>query len=148
MNRIIATLLCVVMAICILPVLLRPPNHRTAERSRAEVMSARITDAMHRFHKEFGYWPEGSHAEVVRVLRGENEKGHVFLDLPAEKLTAEGEIPDPWGTPYRIFADAKTQRARVHSAGPDGVFADASARSDDHVSHWSAGTAGIPGLPF
>ena len=148
MNRLFATLLCALIALCLLPVLVSPSNHRTAERSRAEVMSTQITAAMHRFHKEFGRWPNGTHAEIVRALRGENDKSLVLLDLPQEKLTDGGEIPDPWGTPYRILADPMTQRARVHSAGPDGEFAQSSARSDDHVSHWSAGTTGIPGLPF
>jgi hypothetical protein len=147
MSRVFIVLLCAILVVCILPVLVRPANHHTAERSRAEVMSTRITEAMHKFHKEFGAWPSGTHAEIVGALRGANEKSIVFLDLPDARLTEAGEIPDPWGTPYRILTDAKTGRARVHSAGPDGVFA-LSSGSDDHISHWNAGTMGIPGLPF
>jgi hypothetical protein len=147
MSRLVAAFFCAVLAVCLLPVFVRPPDHRSAERSRAVVVSTRITEAMQKFRKEFGYWPVGTHAEIVRTVRGENDKGIVFLEMPEEKLTEQGEVPDPWGTPYRILIDAKMGRARVHSAGPDGVFASSSG-SDDHISHWNAGATGIPGLPF
>ena len=111
-------------------------------------MGTRIVEAMHRYHKEFASWPTGTHAEIVRALRGANEKSVIFLEVPDEILNEAGEIPDPWGSAYRILTDPKTQRARVHSAGPDGLFAHSAARSDDHISHWTAGTIGIPGLPF
>ena len=111
-------------------------------------MGTRIVEAMHRYHKEFASWPTGTHAEIVRALRGANERSIIFLEVPDEILNEAGEIPDPWGNTYRILTDPKTQRARVHSAGPDGHFAHSAARSDDHISHWTAGTMGIPGLPF
>jgi len=148
MSRFFLGLLGAIFAICIAPVLVQPVNNHTAERSRAEVMSTRIAGAMHKFRKEFGYWPAGTQAEIVRILRGANDKSLVFLDVPDEKLNENGEITDPWGTPYRILTDAKTQRTRLHSAGPDGVFASPAVRSDDYISHWNAGTTDISGLPF
>ena len=148
MKQFFIALICVVISLCLLPVLLVPANHRTPQRERAASAGSRVIDAMHRYRKEYGHWPSGTQAEIIQALRGDNEKAIVFLDLPAEQLTAGGELPDPWGTPYRIAADPQSKWARVHSAGPDGVFDESSGRSDDHVSRWSASSLGIPGLPF
>ena len=91
---------------------------------------------------------------VLRSLRETSQMGQPLPD-PSEfqayvtqrHLSGRGGN-DPWGTPYRILTDAKTQRTRLHSAGPDGVFASPAVRSDDYISHWNAGTTDISGLPF
>ena len=148
MRTLVVSVMSVVLGLCLFPVLIEPVDHHPPQKQRAAAMSTKLIEAMHRYHKEYGRWASGSHAEVIRALRGDNEKGIVFLEVPDEQLNENEELRDPWGTPYRLSVDPKTQRARVHSAGPDGKFQDVVIRSDDHVSHWSAGTTGIPGLPF
>ena len=86
---------------------------------------------------------------MIAALRGENPKGTIFFQAPEKTFSAAGELLDPWRKPYRFVIDERGNRPVVHSAGPDGQFANVGERSDDFLSTQSgAGPSGIPGLPF
>jgi hypothetical protein len=136
------------MAVFLLPAFVTPATHVSPEHKQAAARGVKVVSALTQYYKEFGEWPAGEHADVIKTLRGDNPKGIVFLDVPSGSVTDSGELADPWGTPYRLSIDQRTHRATVHSAGPDGRFQSVGERSDDYVSSQGAGAGGIPGLPF
>lgn len=134
------------LAVFLLPVLITPPSRTSPEGDRAEAMARQIEDAVTKHYQEYADWPPGEHANTIKALRGENPKGIVFFTVGDESVNADGELPDPWGTPYRISIDHETHRVNVISAGPDHVFQHANSRHSDDVRGQAAG--GVPGLPF
>ena len=144
----IVTVICLVLAVFILPVFISPVSRIHPEHKVAVDRAMKVVDAMASHYKEFGQWPAGGHADIIKALRGDNPKGIVFLDVPDEFVTSNGELADPWGTPYRLSVDQKTKRATVQSAGPDRRFQRPNEKRSDDVSSTSAAEGGIPGLAF
>jgi hypothetical protein len=148
MKWIVSAIACLILAVFIMPVFLTPASRHSPEGRQAAARGMKVVDAMTRHYKEYGEWPAGSHADVIKTLRGENAKGIVFLEVAHGSVTESGELVDPWGTPYRLSIDQRTRRATVHSAGPDRTFQPVHERADDYVSSQGAAAGGIPGLPF
>ncbi|MFC4991347.1 hypothetical protein [Rubritalea tangerina] len=65
--------------------------------------------------------PTGFNDEITSQLMGKNQLGLATLAPPANALSANGELLDRWGTPYRFHALSKKQM-EVISAGPDKRF--------------------------
>jgi hypothetical protein len=63
--------------------------------------------------------PVGSNAEIAKALSGANEKSVKFLPAEGIRLSENGEVIDPWGTPY-FFHQISGQEMELRSAGPDG----------------------------
>lgn len=62
--------------------------------------------------------PVGTNAEITAALRGDNEK-QLKLDLPADSsVNPEGELCDPWGTPW-FFHQLSGTKMEIRSAGKD-----------------------------
>jgi hypothetical protein len=67
----------------------------------------------------FGGNPVGNNAEITRALLGENPKQANFLKAEAgQRINANGELVDGWGTPYFFHALSGTEM-EIRSAGPD-----------------------------
>jgi len=101
---------------------------RLAGGGRAKVQRAHFDEiqlslSIENYKQEFGSYPTGESANVVKVLAGENPK-HLRLFYPHAKSTnRNNEFIDPWETPYRFVFDA-TNHFKVRSAGVDRTFGD------------------------
>jgi type II secretory pathway pseudopilin PulG len=101
----------------------RFPKHEMVMRS--------IVAALQVYKIEFGEYPKGENRLMTKTLMGENSKRTVFLEISIDSTNAEGELIDPWGTPYNILASTETG-ITVRSAGPNRRFDD-EPKSDDIV---------------
>ena len=72
------------------------------------------------FGQRFGGNPTGSNAEIATALNGGNEKRAIYLPQNAQ-LNGNGELLDPWGTPYFFHSNSATE-TEVRSAGPDKIL--------------------------
>ncbi|MEN3943470.1 hypothetical protein WJU23_19375 [Prosthecobacter sp. SYSU 5D2] len=71
------------------------------------------------FRRAFGAMPTGElNDEIVRRLQGENPKGIAVLPKSHASISADGELLDRWGTPYRFHPESAWHMT-VRSAGPD-----------------------------
>jgi len=65
--------------------------------------------------------PEGTNAEIMKAVMGNNPK-HVNLGPPdGMKLNADGELIDRWGTPL-FFHQLSKDQMEIRSAGPDKIM--------------------------
>lgn len=62
--------------------------------------------------------PIGTNAEIMQAIMGDNKKGAKLGPPEGQRLNAEGELLDPWGTPY-FFHQISAQEMEIRSAGPD-----------------------------
>lgn len=82
------------------------------------------------FRRAFGAMPTGElNDEIVRRLQGENPKGIAVLPKSHSSISAEGELLDRYGTPYRFHPESAWHMT-VRSAGPDKIMW----TNDDQVS--------------
>jgi|GEM_PF-1187905 len=89
-----------------------------------------VTTLLEEFRRAFGAMPTGElNDEIVRRLQGENPKGIAVLPKTHPNLSAEGELLDRFGTPYRFHPESAWHMT-VRSAGPDKKMW----TSDDQIS--------------
>jgi hypothetical protein len=70
----------------------------------------------------FGGNPVGTNPEITAALNGKNPKQANFIDSDAGmRINANGELVDPWGTPY-FFHQLSGTVMEIHSAGPDRIL--------------------------
>jgi hypothetical protein len=70
------------------------------------------------FSSMFGGNPVGTNEEITKALKGDNPKQINFLQSGGVRLNANGELLDPWGTPY-FFHQLSGTQMEIRSAGPD-----------------------------
>jgi hypothetical protein len=89
----------------------------------ASLPSATILDNMRttfrQYRDRFGGNPVGTNPEITRALQGENPKQINFLKDDGNRVNGNGELVDPWGTPY-FFHQLSAKEMEIRSAGPDG----------------------------
>lgn len=136
MKKLLPFLGCVLLAILVLPAFLEPPARDHAQQEAVVLEGAKLSEALAAYHAEFGEYPPGGVAEIIRGLRGENAKQQVFFESPPESQNAAGELLDPWGTPYQITFESETVPPTIRSAGPNRLFEDESARGSDDYRTW------------
>lgn len=73
--------------------------------------------------------PVGTNAEIMKALMGGNPRGATFGPPEGQLLNDQGELIDPWGTPY-FFHQLDKDLMEIHSAGPDRTLG----TSDDAVT--------------
>ena len=96
----------------------RPPE-LTARPADLSAELEEVQGALRDYRAALGGNPVGTNAEITRALLGDNPK-QLKLPVPAgSKLNPEGELCDPWGTPY-FFHQVSGREMEVRSAGPDG----------------------------
>jgi hypothetical protein len=88
-----------------------------------------LFEAFHKYKEYVGHYPEGSNAEVVKALCGNNPQKVIILAVKKEHLNAKGEVVDPWGTPLKIYFAAT--EVLIRSAGPNRRFEDGKVRNGD-----------------
>jgi hypothetical protein len=70
---------------------------------------------------EFGGNPVGTNPEITKALSGDNSKQINFLKADGNRVNANGELVDAWGTPY-FFHQISGTEMEIHSAGPDRIL--------------------------
>jgi hypothetical protein len=69
----------------------------------------------------FGGNPVGTNPEITKQLGGDNPKQVNFLKADGNRVNANGELVDAWGTPY-FFHQLSGTEMEIRSAGPDRVM--------------------------
>ena len=62
--------------------------------------------------------PIGTNEEIMKAIMGGNPKGAQLGPPEGQKVNANGELIDRWGTPY-FFHQLSKDRMEIRSAGPD-----------------------------
>jgi hypothetical protein len=82
------------------------------------------------YRQQFGEYPTGENAAVVRKLSGDNPHRAVFLNDLARDTNNLGEVVDSWGIPLRLDFTG-TNGFTIKSAGSNKRFGD----EDDIILH-------------
>jgi hypothetical protein len=69
----------------------------------------------------FGENPVGTNPEITAALQGANPRHINFLKPDGNRVNAQGELVDAWGTPY-FFHQISGHEMEIRSAGPDHVM--------------------------
>jgi hypothetical protein len=98
------------------------PASNSAVELPPETVLQNVRRAIHQYGDMFGGNPVGTNPEITSQLTGDNPKHINFIAAqPNMSVNAEGELIDPWGTPY-FFHQISGEETEVHSAGPDKVM--------------------------
>lgn len=94
----------------------KPPPVDDAQQAavEADAVSLMLRD----FRTRMGENPVGTNAEIMRAVMGENPKQARLGPPEGQRLNAQGELVDRWGTPY-FFHQLSRTSTEVRSAGPD-----------------------------
>ena len=82
-----------------------------------------LSVALQSYYSAFEKYPTGTDVQIFNALRGKNPRNFVFFDVGSRGVGTNGELLDPWKTPYRIEFIAQTNFV-IRSAGPDQKFGD------------------------
>lgn len=78
-----------------------------------------LRSAIRNYGQRMGGNPVGNNAEITKALNGENPKEVQYLSPEkGMRINANGELIDPWGTPY-FFHQLSVTQMEIRSAGPD-----------------------------
>lgn len=81
-----------------------------------------VSRAVRQYGAMFGGNPVGDNSEITAALNGDNPKHIHFLNAEAGmRVNGNGELVDPWGTPY-FFHQLSGTDMEIHSAGPDKIM--------------------------
>ena len=87
-----------------------------------EIVLENMRRAIHEYGTMFGGNPIGTNPEITSQLNGKNPKHINFINAEAGmRINANGELIDPWGTPY-FFHQLSGTDMEIHSAGPDRIM--------------------------
>ncbi len=109
-------------------------------RAQAQAITGQLAAALKQYHVEYGRGlTVNTNAIVMGTLQGGNPRRVIFFDPAAvpksfDFLNAEGELVDPWGTPYS-FDLSDPQNPRIWSSGKDRQNNGGEAGSDD-IPNW------------
>jgi type II secretory pathway pseudopilin PulG len=106
-------------------------RHRPYAEARSFVIA--LHNATKTYATEYGSPVSGSPVQILATLRGNNPRSIVFFDTAPSRFNAQGELIDPWGTPYR-FDLSNPKQPRVWSCGPNRKDENGAEGSDDVVS--------------
>ena len=90
--------------------------------------TSHLKQALYSYKENVGEYPQGDNRAISKALLGENPAGLQFFDPPRDTISPEGDLLDPWGTPYRFyFSDTPL----IRSAGKNKKFENNSAKGSD-----------------
>jgi hypothetical protein len=100
-----------------------PPVPNTSESSTlpAATILQNMRTSIRQYASTFGENPVGTNPEITGALQGDNPKHINFLKQDGNRVNANGELVDPWGTPY-FFHQISGHEMEIRSAGPDRVM--------------------------
>jgi hypothetical protein len=86
------------------------------------IVMQNVRRAVRQYGDMFNGNPVGTNPEITAALSGKNPKQINFIDSNAGmRVNDQGEMIDPWGTPYFFHQISGTQM-EIHSAGPDRIM--------------------------
>jgi hypothetical protein len=87
-----------------------------------EIVLDKLQHAIRDYGSMFDGNPVGVNAEITSQLNGHNPKQANFIQ-PEDgmRINSEGELVDPWGTPY-FFHQLSGKQMEIRSAGPDKIM--------------------------
>lgn len=95
---------------------------RMALKVEASDEARQISIGCQGYKTEYGALPKTSeNYRLIKILCGDNPKQIAFVYLKQWELNPNGEMIDPWGTPFRITFDPDS-KIHIISAGPDKIF--------------------------
>ena len=99
------------------------PVPETPESSSlpGETVLQNLRVSFRQYASAFGENPVGTNPEITSALQGENPKHINFLRADGNRVNANGELVDVWGTPY-FFHQLSAHEMEIRSAGPDRVM--------------------------
>jgi hypothetical protein len=103
--------------------------------ARGDVML--VANALAYYQVQYGEPLVGDQAHIVDVLRGNNPRKFVFIDVPPEQINKNGELIDPWGSPYKLD-ELTNPYPHVYSFGPNKKDELGTEESDD-IASWRYG---------
>lgn len=102
-------------------------------RAEARQVVQLLSVAIKAYNTEYGTPLAGSPSEILAALRGRNLREIDFFDMRQDAFNSQGEVMDPWGTPYR-FNLSDPQQPRVWSCGGNRKDENGAEGTDDIVS--------------
>ena len=97
-----------------------PQTTAATERQLLEVLE-NVRVMIRDYRTVLGENPVGTNAEIMRAINGHNAK-QAKIGAPAgQGLNGNGELIDPWGTPFFFHQISRTEM-EIRSAGPDRVM--------------------------
>ena len=86
-----------------------------------------IAGTLTQYYQAYKEYPQGNAKEVAAALLGQVPGRKAFLEWNQRRIDPNGELLDPWGTPY--FIQINGEKIELRSAGPDRLLWNA----DDQV---------------
>src|SRR5271154_2464456 len=103
LKRIIIIFIEIGVVLIILGLLLPPETGPTLNKNaRCKVTVVMLKAEIENYQNEFGSYPTGDCAQVIKKLLGDNPRKIEFLHPQNPFINKAGEFLDPWGTPYAI----------------------------------------------
>jgi hypothetical protein len=93
-----------------------------------------LLHATNAYATEYGSPVSGSPAQILATLRGDNPRKIIFFDTVARCINGQGELIDPWGTPYR-FDLSDAEKPRIWSCGRNRKD-EGGAEGTDDIASW------------
>ena len=100
------------------------------ERRNAAIALDKVALMVRDYRTRMGENPVGTNSEIMKALMGANPKGARFGPPVDQRLNADGELIDQWGTPIFFHQLSRTDM-EVRSAGLDRALY----TEDDVVTH-------------
>ena len=99
-----------------------PAQFTLALKAEASDEAGQIHTACQSYAVEYGAFPQTpENYRLIKILCGDNPRKIEFISLKPRQVSPNGEMIDPWGTPFRITFDPGAE-VHVISAGPDKIF--------------------------
>ncbi len=89
-----------------------------ANREQTVDLLDRLQLTLRDFRAANGGNPVGTNAEITKAILGDNIKQTKHEIPEGTRLNANGELCDPWGSPY-FFHQQSATKMEIRSAGPD-----------------------------
>jgi hypothetical protein len=87
----------------------------------AETVLQNLRISFRQYASTFGENPVGTNLEITSALQGHNARQMNFLKADGNRVNANGELVDVWGTPY-FFHQLSGHEMEIRSAGPDRIM--------------------------
>jgi len=97
------------------------PETEQSSTLPAQTVLENTRTTIRQYASALGENPVGTNLEITKALQGENPKGINFLKQDGNRVNANGELVDVWGTPY-FFHQLSAREMEIRSAGPDRVM--------------------------
>ena len=89
-------------------------------RGSSQAFVQDLSVALKAYDTDYGRYPPGPNAAMVRALTPKGPKGIAFYSFRPDQISASGEFLDPWSRPYIYESGNPRPGFRLYSVGPNG----------------------------